>query len=52
MKPYGENRTPLTFIHTPEEYEANRRVSLGFILDANHPNASDDSILFVYSYKK
>ncbi len=45
--PLSEHHTyhETSFVHTPEEYEANRRVSLGFILDANHPNVSDDSMI-------
>ncbi len=40
MKPKGEKRAPLKSVLTPEEYEANRRVGLAFILNAHYPNAS------------
>ncbi len=38
MKPEGKKRPPLE--PTPEEHEANRRVSLGVIPNDNYPNVS------------
>ncbi len=51
MKPQGEKRTTLKSVLTPEEYEDHRRVSLGFILDAYHPNNSYCNILWLQVQK-